>query len=48
MSNPVLLSYALDGSGLGTALHDGAVSHLLKDDQFAWAHLNADQPGTAA
>jgi zinc transporter len=48
VSDPVLLSYALDGSGGGTALHDGAVSHLLKDDQLAWAHLNADHPDTPA
>ena len=48
MSDPVLLSYSLDGSGGGAALHDGAVSRLLKDDQLAWAHLNADHPDTAA
>jgi hypothetical protein len=42
VSDPVLLSYSLDGSGGGVALHDGAVSCLLKDDQLAWAHLNAD------
>lgn len=35
MSDPVLLSYALDGFGGGTALHDGAVSLFLKDDQLA-------------
>ena len=28
MSKPVLLSYSLDGSGGGVALHDGAVSRL--------------------
>jgi zinc transporter len=27
-------------------LLDGAVSHLLKDDQLAWAHLNVDHPDT--
>ena len=48
MSDPVLLSYSLDGSGGGVALHDGAVSRLLKDDQLAWVHLNADHPDTAA
>ena len=48
MSDPVLLSYSLDGSGGGVALHHGAVSRLLKDDQLAWAHLNADHPDTAA
>ena len=32
MSDPVLLSYALDGSGGGTILQDGAVYQLLKDD----------------
>ena len=48
MSDPVLLSYSLDGSGGGAALHDGAVSRLLKDDQLAWVHLNADHPDTAA
>jgi len=46
MSGPVLLSYSLDGSGGGTALHGGAVSHLLKDDQLTWAHLSADHPDT--
>ena len=35
MSDTVLLSYALDGSGGGTTLHDGAVSYVLKDDQLA-------------
>ena len=25
--------------GGGAALHDGAVSRLLKNDQLAWAHL---------
>ena len=48
MSDPVLLSYSLDGLGGGVALHDGAISRLLKDDQLAWAHLNADHPDTAA
>ena len=48
MSDPVLLSYSLDGLGGGVALYDGAVSHLLKDDQLAWAHLNADHLDTAA
>ena len=37
MSNPVLLSYSLDGSGGGSALHDVVVSLLLKDDQLALA-----------
>ena len=48
MVGPVLFAYSLDGSGGGTALHDGAISRLLKDDQLAWAHLNADHPDTAA
>ena len=48
MSDPVLLSYSLDGLGGGVALHDGAISRLLKDDQLAWAHLNAEHPDTAA
>ena len=48
MSDPVLFAYSLDGSGGGAALHDGAISRLLKDDQLAWAHLNADHPDTAA
>ncbi len=39
MSDPVLLSYSLDGSGGGVALHDGAVSHLLKDDPLAKSSL---------
>ena len=42
------LSYSLDDLGGGAALHDGAVSRLLKDDQLAWAHLNADYPDTPA
>ena len=46
MSDPALLSYSLDGPGSGAALPDGAVSRLLKDDQLAWAHLNADHPDT--
>ena len=46
MNDPVLLSYSLDGAGGGVALRDGAVSRLLKDDQLAWAHLNADHPDT--
>ena len=48
MSDPVLFSYALDGLGGGAALHDGAISRLLKDDQLAWAHLNANHPDTTA
>jgi len=48
VSDPVLLSYSLDRSGGGVALHDGAISRLLKDDQLAWAHLNAEHPDTAA
>ena len=48
MSDPVLFAYSLDGSGGGAALHDGAISRLLRDDQLAWAHLNADHPDTAA
>jgi len=48
VSDPVLLSYSLDGLGGGVALHDGAISRLLKDDQLAWAHLNAEHPDTAA
>ena len=47
MSDPVLFAYSLDGSGGGAALHDGAISRLLKDDQLAWAHLNADHPDTS-
>ena len=39
MSDPVLSAYSLDGSGGGAALHDGAISRLLKDDQLAWAPL---------
>ena len=48
MSDPVLFAYSLDGWGGDAALHDGAISRLLKDDQLAWAHLNADHPDTAA
>ncbi|MDA8855848.1 hypothetical protein N9I82_01850 [Alphaproteobacteria bacterium] len=48
VSDPVLFSYSLDGSGGGAALHDGAVSRFLKDDQLAWAHLDADHSDTAA
>ena len=48
MSDPVLFFYSLDGLGGEVELHDGAVSRLLIDDQFAWAHLNADHPDTAA
>ena len=48
MSDPVLFAYSLDGSGGGTTLHDGAISRLLRDDQLAWAHLNADHPDTPA
>ena len=48
MINSVLLSYSLDGKGGGAALQDGVVSRLLKDDQLAWAHLNADHPDTTA
>ena len=48
MINSVLLSYSLDGKGGGAALQDGVVSRLLKDDQLAWAHLNADHPDTPA
>jgi len=47
VSDPVLFSYSLDGSGGGVALPDGEVARLLKDDQLAWAHLNADHPDTA-
>ena len=47
MSDPVLFSYSLDGAGGGAALRDGEVARLLKDDQLAWAHLNADHPDTA-
>ena len=47
VSDPFLFSYSLDGLGGGAALHDGAVSRLLKDDQLTWAHLNADHPHTA-
>ena len=46
-SDPVLFAYSLDDSGGGAALHDGAISRLLRDDQLAWAHLNADHPDTA-
>jgi Mg2+ and Co2+ transporter CorA len=46
VSGPVLFAYSLDGSGDGAALHDGAISRLLKDDLLAWAHLNADHPDT--
>ena len=35
VSGPVLFAYSLDGSGDGAALHDGAISRLLKDDQLA-------------
>ena len=48
MSDPVLFAYSLNGLGGGAALHDGAISRLLRDDQLAWAHLNADHPDTAA
>ena len=48
VSDPVLFAYSLDGSGGGATLHDGAISRLLRDDQLAWAHLNADHPDTAA
>ena len=47
MSDPVLFSYSLDGAGGGAALRDGEVARLLKDDQLAWAHLDADHPDTA-
>ena len=39
MSNPVLLSYSLDGLVGGAALHDGVVSLLLRDNQPALAPL---------
>ena len=48
VSDPVLFAYSLDCSGGGATLHDGAISRLLKDDQLAWAHLNADHPDAAA
>ena len=37
MSDPVILSCSLDGLGSATALNDGVVSLLLKDDQLALA-----------
>ena len=48
MSDPVLFAYSLDGSGGGAALHDGVIPRLLRDDQLAWGHLNADHPDTTA
>ena len=47
MGDPVLFAYSLNQAGGGAALHDGEVARLLKDDQLAWAHLNADHPETA-
>ena len=34
--------------GSGAALQGGDVIGLLRDDQLAWAHLNADHPDTSA
>ena len=48
MRDPFLLSYFLYGLAGGTALRDRADSRLLKDDQLAWANLNADHPYTTA
>ena len=48
MSDPVLFILFTRWFGRRCTLHDGAVSRLLKDDQLAWAHLNADHPDTAA
>lgn len=48
MTDPILLAYALNGDGEGTALSGAAISDGLKDDQLAWVHLDAGHQYTAA
>lgn len=47
MTDPILLAYAINGDGTGTALSGAAISDGLKDDQLAWVHLDAGDKGTA-
>lgn len=40
------MAFSVDGDGHGASLAGGDVSLLLKDDQLAWAHLDAGNPAT--
>lgn len=46
MSEHLLFAFGLDGSGGGTPLNDETVVDWLNDTKLAWAHLDANEPGT--
>lgn len=46
MSSPVLFAYSIDGDGKGASIIEPNVGHLLRGDRLAWAHLDANHPGT--
>ncbi len=42
----ILLSYVFDGKGGGQKLAGNDISRLVKDEQLAWVHLDANHPDT--
>lgn len=46
LSEHILLAYGFDGKGGGTPLVGDEISFLIKDEQLAWVHLDADNPAT--
>ena len=48
MMDPVLFAVSVKGDGSGAYLTGTEIGRLLKDDQLAWAHLDANNPATKA